>query len=54
MKFDLAKKFLSELMGWDDIEATARFQEMDLMSDIKYDSYDQFMPGIKFVGNFYL
>ena len=54
MKFDLAKKFLSELMGWDDIEATARFREMDLMSDIKYDSYDQFMPGIKFVGNFYL
>lgn len=54
MKFDLAKKFLSELMGWDEIESTARFQEIDLMSDIKYDSYDQFMPGIKFVGNFYL
>lgn len=54
MRFNLAKQFLVQLMGWDDIEATKRFQEMDLMSDIKYDSYDQFMPGIKFVGNFYL
>lgn len=41
-------------MGWDDLEATEKLREMDLMSDIKYDSYDQFMPGIKFVGNFYL
>lgn len=54
MRFNLAKQFLVQLMGWDEIEATKRFQEMDLMSDIKYDSYDQFMPGIKFVGNFYL
>lgn len=54
MRFNLAKQFLAQLMQWDDIEATERFQEMDLMSDIKYDSYDQFMPGIKFVGNFYL
>ena len=54
MRFNLAKQFLVQLMGWDDIEATKRFQEMDLMSDIKYDSYDQFMPGIKFAGNFYL
>ena len=54
MKFNLAKKFLAQLMNWDDIEATERFQEIDLMADIKYDSYDQFMPGIKFVGNFYL
>jgi len=54
MRFDLAKQFLTQLMGWDDIEATNKLREMDLMSDIKYDSYDQFMPGIKFVGNFYL
>lgn len=54
MRFNLAKQFLVQLMDWDDIEATKRLQEMDLMSDIKYDSYDQFMPGIKFVGNFYL
>ena len=54
MRFDLAKQFLTQLMGWDDIEATNKLQEIDLMSDIKYDSYDQFMPGIKFVGNFYL
>lgn len=54
MRFDLAKQFLTQLMGWNDIEATEKLREMDLMSDIKYDSYDQFMPGIKFVGNFYL
>lgn len=54
MRFDLAKQFLAQLMHWDEIEATKRLQEIDLMSDIKYDSYDQFMPGIKFVGNFYL
>ena len=54
MRFNQAKKFLAQLMGWDEIEATREFQEMDLMADIKYDSYDQFMPGIKFVGNFYL
>ena len=54
MRFDLAKQFLAQLMGWNDIEATEKLREMDLMSDIKYDSYDQFMPGIKFVGNFYL
>ena len=54
MRFILAKRFLSQLMGWDDMEATERFKEIDLMSDIKYDSYDQFMPGIKFTGNFYL
>ena len=54
MKFNLAKQFLAQLMNWDDIEATERLKEIDLMADIKYDSYDQFMPGIKFVGNFYL
>lgn len=54
MRFNLAKQFLAQLMKWDDIEATEHLQEIDLMSDIKYDSYDQFMPGIKFVGNFYL
>lgn len=54
MRFNLAKQFLAQLMQWDDIEATEHLQEIDLMSDIKYDSYDQFMPGIKFVGNFYL
>lgn len=54
MRFNLAKQYLAQLMGWDDIETTAKLQEMDLMSDIEYDSYDQFMPGIKFVGNFYL
>ena len=54
MRFNLAKQFLAQLMNWDDIEATERLKEIDLMADIKYDSYDQFMPGIKFVGNFYL
>lgn len=54
MRFNLAKQFLARLMKWDDIEATEHLKEIDLMSDIKYDSYDQFMPGIKFVGNFYL
>ena len=54
MRFNLAKKFLVQLMGWNDIEAAEKLQEIDLMADIKYDSYDQFMPGIKFVGNFYL
>lgn len=54
MRFNQAKQFLVQLMDWDELEATKRLQEMDLMSDIKYDSYDQFMPGIKFVGNFYL
>lgn len=54
MRFNLAKQFLVQLMRWDDLEATKNLREMDLMSDIKYDSYDQFMPGIKFVGNFYL
>ena len=54
MRFNLAKQFLARLMGWDDIAATEHLQEIDLMSDVKYDSYDQFMPGIKFAGNFYL
>ena len=54
MRFNLSKQFLAQLMNWDDIEATERLKEIDLMADIKYDSYDQFMPGIKFVGNFYL
>ena len=54
MRFNLAKQFLAQLMNWDDIETTERLKEIDLMADIKYDSYDQFMPGIKFVGNFYL
>lgn len=54
MRFNLAKQFLAQLMNWDDIEATERLKEIDLMADIKYDSYDQFMPGIKFAGNFYL
>lgn len=54
MRFNLAKQFLAQLMNWNDIETTERLKEIDLMADIKYDSYDQFMPGIKFVGNFYL
>ena len=54
MRFNLAKQFLTQLMKWDDIEATEHLKEIDLMSDIKYDSYDQFMPGVKFVGYFYI
>ena len=54
MRFELAKQYLTQLMGWDDIEARNELQEVDLMSDIKYNSYDQYMPGIKFIGNFYL
>lgn len=40
MRFELAKQYLTQLMGWDDIEARNELQEVDLMSDIKYNSYD--------------
>lgn len=40
---------LSELMGWDDDRSRAEFAWLRLMSRMKYDGYQEFLAGMRFV-----
>jgi hypothetical protein len=49
MKQELALVVLGELMGWDDGRATEEFRWLSLMSRIKYDGYQDFLAGVRFI-----
>lgn len=42
---------LSDIMGWDDSEATREFAWLKLMAAIKYDDYRDYLPGMRFFEN---
>ena len=37
MRFELAKQYLTQLMGWDDIEARNELQDVDLMAMLDFE-----------------
>lgn len=49
MKQELARRCLSQLMGWDAPRARSEFAWLDLISRLKYDSYRGYFAGARFV-----
>jgi hypothetical protein len=49
MKQELARRYLSTLMGWDLERARREFAWLDLISRLKYDSYRGYFAGARFV-----
>jgi len=49
VKEKLALRVLGEIMGWDDARATQEFQWLSLMSRLKYDGYQDFLAGVRFI-----
>ena len=51
MKDKLAKHLLGTVIQWDVEELTKEKHIMQLLSDYKYDGYEQFSPGMRFIEN---
>lgn len=49
MKQDLALKVLGQIMDWDDDQATAQYEWLSLMSRLKFDGYQDFLAGARFI-----
>lgn len=51
MNDNLEKRLLAFTMKWDDDHVDEELTKIDFMSFVKYDGYDQFMPGVRFLGS---
>ena len=51
MNSNLASRLLSSVMGWDYIVLNAERPELEFMGSMKYDAYDRFMPGTRFMSS---
>lgn len=49
MKEELALRVLGDIMGWDDARATEEFRWLSLISRFKYDGYQDFLAGVRFI-----
>ncbi len=49
MKQELARRCLSQLMGWDSERARQEFRWLDLIARLKYDGYRGYFAGARFV-----
>jgi hypothetical protein len=49
MKEKLALRVLGDIMGWSDERATREFRWLSLMSRLKYDGYQDFLAGVRFI-----
>lgn len=49
MKDQNAQKMLARVMNWDEAQVMAQIDNLQLMASQKYDSYQQFSPGKKFI-----
>ena len=50
MKEELGLRILGDIMGWDDdAYATEQFHWLSLMSRLKYDGYQDFLAGVRFI-----
>jgi hypothetical protein len=54
MKQELAEGVLAQVMGWDAARLAQELPELDRMARFKYDEYQQFAPGRKFLENLVL
>jgi hypothetical protein len=51
MKEALGLRVLGEVMDWDDARATDEFRWLSLMARLKYDGYEDFLAGARFIEN---
>lgn len=51
MNSNLASQLLSSVMGWDAVGLTNERPELEFMGSMKYDAYDRFMPGTRFLSS---
>ncbi len=49
MKQELALRVLGEIMYWDDDQATREYLWLSLISRLKYDGYQDFLAGVRFI-----
>jgi hypothetical protein len=49
MKEKLGLRVLGDIMGWDDARATEEFRWLSLMARLKYDGYEDFLAGARFI-----
>jgi hypothetical protein len=49
MKDDNAQQLLAKVMNWNDDDAIAFTQKLQLLADFKYDQYQRFAPGKRFI-----
>jgi hypothetical protein len=49
LKHDLAEGLLAKVMGWDNVRMVEELPRLDRMARFKYDEYQQFGPGQKFL-----
>ena len=51
MNSNLASLLLSSVMGWDYVGLNSERPELEFMGSMKYDAYDRFMPGTRFMSS---
>jgi hypothetical protein len=51
MRQGLALRLLGDVMDWDNHRAREEFRWLQLMARVKYDSYPDFLAGVRFIGN---
>ncbi len=51
MKESLVEQLLSRIMKWEDNKIVEELPKIQFMAEMKYDHYDQFMPGTRFLGS---
>lgn len=51
MNSNLASQLLSNVMGWDYAGLNSERPELEFMGSMKYDAYDRFMPGTRFMSS---
>src|SRR3954454_18377591 len=49
MKEALAKRLLAEVLGWSPEEMSEELPALQAMAAYKYDDYQQFAPGMRFI-----
>lgn len=49
MRRELALRVLGDILGWDDARATNEFHWLNLMSRLKFDGYQDFLAGVRFI-----
>lgn len=52
MQARLALRILGEIMGWPDAKAQEEFRWLSLMARLKYDAYEDFRAGARFIESF--
>lgn len=54
IKDDLAENLLTRVMGWTPLEASKEIPDLQLLAQYKYDEYQQYSTGMRFIENFAL